>query len=86
MLKNAVRGSGTQHIKTVQQFDDISATVETVVEKVNEYLLEWEDSSMTLEEYRRGADDLEEYVGTLEKTVAEMEKQMPGMDLFRLNT
>lgn len=82
MLKNAVRSTGTQHISSIQYFDNIIATEGTVVENVNKFLVEWEDSTLTLEEYRRGTSDVERTVENLEKLVADIESKIPGEYIY----
>lgn len=49
-----------------------------MAENVNKFVVEWEDSQLTLDEYRQGTGDLEKTIESLEGLVAEIENIIPG--------
>ncbi|XP_035225568.1 uncharacterized protein LOC118198080 isoform X2 [Stegodyphus dumicola] len=84
VLKNAVRSEGDQTITAYQTFEDLSVTGGTVVKNVLANVkIEWENSDLTLEEYKRGTMELEKAVEELEKWVEEMDQIIP--DVVRID-
>lgn len=81
IVNDAVRDVSTQRISSFQTFKNLVSN-ETIVEELNEIHLEWEDASLTLEEYRQGAKDLEEGVVALENLVKEIETTIPSKKDF----
>lgn len=83
VLKNAVRTTGDQHITAVQKLDNLHANKEAAVNLARTIFVEWNNTDLTLEQYKIGTDNLEKSVTELEKSIEEIEKVIP--DVVRLD-
>ncbi|GFU28090.1 uncharacterized protein TNCV_3154011 [Trichonephila clavipes] len=83
ILKNAVRTTGDQHITASQKFDNLRTNKEAAINLEKELHVEWNNTDLTLEQYKIGTENLEKSVAELEKLVEEIEKVIP--DVVRLD-
>ncbi|GFU45072.1 uncharacterized protein NPIL_25371 [Nephila pilipes] len=84
VLKNAVRTTGDQHITAFQEFDNLRSNKEAVINNLEQTVsVEWNNTDLTLEQYKIGTENLKKNVVELEKMVADMEKVIP--DVVRLD-
>ncbi|KAF8787177.1 hypothetical protein HNY73_008801 [Argiope bruennichi] len=84
ILSNAVRTTGDQYITAYQKFDNLHANEGAVVKNIEEIIyVEWDNTDLTLEQYKIGTADLEKKVTDLEKLVEDMEKIIP--DVVRID-
>ncbi|GFR31751.1 uncharacterized protein TNCT_78751 [Trichonephila clavata] len=83
VLKNAVRTTGDQHITAFQKFDNLRTNKEAAINLEKILHVEWNNTDLTLEQYKIGTENLEKSVAELEKLIEEIENIIP--DVVRLD-